>query len=254
VLPARSVAWRPALRTIVVSGEERGRTSVQVLLVEDDGRVAAAMRSALARRGIAIDRVATGRDALARAAGADVVLLDLGLPDLNGFDVCRSIRDSCDAAIIVVSAKSEVDDRILGLHSGADDYLVKPFNVDELVARLHAVLRRRAAPSARPQSVRLEDIEIDIPRFAVTAGGQPLALSRKEFQLLVMIATANGDVCPRERLIAEVWGSTWAGANRTLDVHVATLRTKLDRPGLIETVRGVGYRLAAPTHRTTSAD
>jgi DNA-binding response OmpR family regulator len=226
---------------------------VQVLLVEDDGAVAAAMRSALAKRGIAIDRVATGRDALTRSAGADVILLDLGLPDMDGFDVCRAIRNSCDAVIIVVSAKGEVDDRIQGLHSGADDYLVKPFNVDELVARLHAVLRRRATPPARPELVRVDDVEIDIPRFEATVNGEPLALSRKEFQLLAMIAAADGDVCPRERLIAEVWGGTWPGADRTLDVHVATLRTKLNRPGLIETVRGVGYRLAVRTRGNTSA-
>jgi DNA-binding response OmpR family regulator len=226
-----------------------------VLLVEDDARVAAAIRSALAKRGIVVDWAPTGRIALAAVAGADVVLLDLGLPDMNGFALCRDIRDRGDSAIIVVSAKGQVDDRILGLRSGADDYLVKPFNVDELVARVQAVLRRRAGtPAVRPDRVRVEDVEIDIPRFEVMVGGAPVALSRKEFQLLAMIAVADGDVCPRERLIAEVWGETWAGANRTLDVHVATLRTKLDRPGLIETVRGVGYRLGNRAPRATSAD
>jgi DNA-binding response OmpR family regulator len=221
---------------------------VRVLLVEDDGRVAAAMRSALARRGIAIEWVATGREALAKMSGADVVLLDLGLPDMNGLELCRVIRQGSDAAIIVVSARGQVDDRILGLRSGADDYLVKPFNVDELVARVEAVLRRRdGTPSARPERVRVGDIEIDIPRFAVSAGGEPVSLSRKEFELLAVIALADGDVCTRERLIAEVWGQPWPGANRTLDVHVGTLRAKLGRPGLVETVRGVGYRLARRT-------
>lgn len=228
---------------------------MRVLLVEDDARVAAAMRAALARRGIAADWATTGREALAKAPGADVVLLDLGLPDMNGFDVCRAIRDSGDTAIIVVSAKGQVDDRILGLRSGADDYLVKPFNVDELVARVDAVLRRRTATQApRPDRMRFEDIEIDLPRHEVRVDGNPIALSRKEFQLLAMIAAADGDVCARERLIAEVWGETWPGANRTLDVHVATLRTKLDRPGLIVTVRGVGYRLAGRVVRATAAD
>jgi DNA-binding response OmpR family regulator len=228
---------------------------VRVLLVEDDDRVAAALQPALSKRGMTVNRVASGRDALATAAESDVVLLDLGLPDLDGFELCRSLRQASDVAIIVVSAKGQVEDRILGLRSGADDYLVKPYNVDELVARVHAVLRRRTDTSAtRPQVVRVDDIEIDIARFEVCAAGEPLALSRKEFQVLSMIAAAGGEVCGRERLIAEIWGETWPGANRTLDVHVATLRTKLDRPGLIETVRGVGYRLASHTPRIAQTD
>ena len=221
---------------------------MRVLLVEDDVRVAAAVRSALARRGISVDWVSTGRDALARGSSVDVVLLDLGLPDIDGFEVCRSMRAASDVAIIVVSAKGQVDDRILGLRSGADDYLVKPFNIDELVARVDAVLRRRSASRpAERDTLRVGDIDIDIPRHEVSVGGEPVALSRKEFQVLAMIAGAEGAVCPRERLIAEVWGGPWKGANRTLDVHVATLRTKLGRPGLIVTVRGVGYRLADRT-------
>ena len=120
---------------------------------------------------------------------------------------------------------------------------------------MQAVLRRRSIESpVRPELLRVGDIEIDLPRHEVAVGGEPIALSRKEFQLLAMIAAADGDVCPRERLIAEVWGGTWAGANRTLDVHVATLRTKLDRPGLIVTVRGVGYRLAGRTQQAAAAE
>lgn len=227
---------------------------MRVLLVEDDARVAAAIRAALARRGVVVDWASTGREALSKAAGSDVVLLDLGLPDMNGFDLCRAIRDGGDVAIIVVSAKGQVDDRILGLRSGADDYLVKPFNVDELVARVHAVLRRRTTVRVpRPDRVRVGDLEIDIPRHEVSVAGEPVSLSRKEFQVLALIAAADGDVCPRDRLIAEVWGETWAGANRTLDVHVATLRTKLDRPGLIVTVRGVGYRLSKSASGVVSA-
>lgn len=216
---------------------------MRVLLVEDDDRVAGAVTPALARHGMTVDRVATGREALGRLAGAEVVLLDLRLPDVDGIEVCRSIRQRSDVAIIVVSARGMVDDRILGLRTGADDYLVKPYDVGELVARIHAVLRRRAEAPARPEIVRIDDIEINIARFELSVAGESISLSRKEFQLLSAIATANGDVCTRESLIAEVWGETWPGANRTLDVHVATLRTKIDRPGLIETVRGVGYRL-----------
>ncbi len=217
---------------------------MRVLLVEDDDRVAAALEPALGRHGMSVSRVATGRQALARLAGAEVVLLDLGLPDVDGFDLCRTIRQHSNAVIIVVSARGMVDDRILGLRTGADDYLVKPYDVGELVARIHAVLRRRAESPARREVIRVGDVEINTGRFEVSVCGRSISLSRKEFQLLSAIAAAGGDVCTRELLIAEVWGETWPGANRTLDVHVGTLRTKIDRPGLIETVRGVGYRLA----------
>src|SRR5207302_1008249 len=115
-------------------------------------------------------------------SGSDVVLLDLGLPDVNGFELCRTMRAGSDVAIIVVSAKGQVDDRILGLQSGADDYLVKPFNIDELLARVQAVLRRRSIESpVRPELLRVGDIEIDLPRHEVAVGGEPIALSRKEF-------------------------------------------------------------------------
>lgn len=217
---------------------------MRVLLVEDDDRVADAVRSALTRRGMTVDRVARGRDSLPKITGSDVILLDLGLPDIDGFELCRAIRQASGVAIIVVSARDRVDDRILGLQAGADDYLVKPYDIGELVARVHAVLRRRTdSGPVRPEVLRAQDVEIDVARYEASADGTPIPLSRKEFQLLALIVSAAGDVCTRERLIADVWGETWPGANRTLDVHVATLRTKLDRPGLIETVRGVGYRL-----------
>jgi DNA-binding response OmpR family regulator len=225
---------------------------VRVLLVEDDDRVASALTSALPRHGMTVDRAATGRAALARLTGAEVVLLDLGLPDIDGIDLCRTIRQRSDVPIIVVSARGLVDERIRGLRSGADDYLVKPYDVGELVARMHAVRRRRTdAPVPRPEVVRVADVEIDIRRFELSVAGEPVALSRKEFHLLSVIAAAGGDVCTREWLIAEVWGGPWPGANRTLDVHVATLRTKIGRPGLIETVRGVGYRMVR--HDTLSS-
>lgn len=219
---------------------------MQFLLVEDDGRVATALCSALTRRGITVEWAASGQEARTKIPAADVVLLDLGLPDVNGIELCESIRRVSEAAIIVVSARGQVDDRIAGLRAGADDYLVKPFNVDELLARVHAVLRRRVSvPADAPRRLRVEDVEIDPGRFEVSVAGRPIALSRKEFQLLHTIAAAGGDVCARQQLISQIWGQPWPGANRTLDVHVASLRTKLDRPGLIETVRGVGYRLGS---------
>ncbi|SDH12507.1 DNA-binding response regulator, OmpR family, contains REC and winged-helix (wHTH) domain [Lentzea fradiae] len=221
---------------------------MRVLLVEDDDRVAEALVPALTRRGFHVDRQATGRGTLDRLAGVDVVLLDLGLPDMDGVTLCRAIRAASDVAIIVVSARGEIDDRILGLHAGADDYLVKPYDVGELVARVHAVRRRRGADpvgvgSASTEVFETGDVRVDLGRHEVTVAGASVALSRKEFQVLALVMAAGGAVCTRERILAEVWGRTWSGANRTLDVHVATLRTKLGRPTLLETVRGVGYRL-----------
>lgn len=224
---------------------------MRVLLVEDDDRVAEALVPALTRRGFTVDRQATGRGTLDRLLGVDVVLLDLGLPDVDGVTLCRSIRAASDVAIIVVSARGEIDDRILGLHAGADDYLVKPYDVGELVARVHAVRRRRGDPvgvgGTGTEVFTIGDVRVDLARHEVTVAGSVVALSRKEFQVLALVVAAGGAVCTRERILAEIWGRTWSGANRTLDVHVATLRTKLGRSDLLETVRGVGYRLGTPT-------
>ncbi|WP_300013853.1 response regulator transcription factor [Pseudonocardia sp.] len=222
---------------------------MHILLVEDDDRIAAALRPALHRHGMTTTRLARGRGAVDHLAGVDVVLLDLGLPDVDGVDVCREIRAVSEVPVIVVSARGEVDDRILGLHSGADDYLVKPYDIGELVARVHAVYRRRrmeAGPDAAVDVVEIDGVVVDLTRHTVTAGGRAVALTRKEFQVLALLASSGGAVCTRGRIVAEVWGRSWAGANRTLDVHVATLRTKLGRPELVQTVRGVGYRLGLP--------
>jgi DNA-binding response OmpR family regulator len=224
---------------------------MHILLVEDDDRVAAALRPALHRHGMTTSRLDRGRAAVEHLAGVDVVLLDLGLPDIDGVDVCRAIRQVSAVPVIVVSARGEVDDRILGLHSGADDYLVKPYDIGELVARVHAVYRRhRVAPRADgtgpDEVVVLDEVTIDLHRHAVSVDGRPVTLTRKEFQVLALLASSDGAVCTRNRIVAEVWGRTWAGANRTLDVHIATLRTKLGRADLVQTVRGVGYRLGPP--------
>ena len=183
------------------------------------------------------------------------MLLDLGLPDVDGLEVCRRIREAGDVPVIVVSARGRVDERIAGLHHGADDYLVKPYDVGELVARIHAVRRRRGAPGRHRVP---EPVTASARTWCSTARatsspstGAVVALSRKEFAVLALLADADGAVCTRDRLVAEVWGRRWAGADRTLDVHVATLRTKLGRPGMVATVRGVGYRLVSTRHDGT---
>ncbi|WP_214369198.1 response regulator transcription factor [Pseudonocardia sp. H11422] len=221
---------------------------MHILLVEDDDRIAAALRPALHRHGMTTTRLARGRGAVDHLADVDVVLLDLGLPDIDGVDVCRAIRAVSEVPVIVVSARGEVDDRILGLHSGADDYLVKPYDIGELVARAHAVHRRHRGPAGSPAGgvVVVDEVSVDLNRHTVTVAGREVTLTRKEFQVLALLASAGGAVCTRSRIVAEVWGRSWPGANRTLDVHVATLRTKLGRPELVQTVRGVGYRLGSP--------
>jgi DNA-binding response OmpR family regulator len=220
------------------------RTRVRVLLVEDDDRVAGALIPALSRRGLVVRRLATGAGVLDVVPQVDVVLLDLGLPDIDGVTLCRQIRARSNVAIIVVSARGEVDDRISGLHAGADDYLVKPYDVDELMARVMAVRRRsvdRMPATADP--ITLGEVMVHLGRHEVRVAGTPVSLSRKEFHVLSLIVVAGGSVCARERILEEVWGHNGAAESRSLDVHVATLRTKIGRP-LIQTVRGVGYRLA----------
>ncbi|HEU5028569.1 MAG TPA: response regulator transcription factor [Spirillospora sp.] len=228
---------------------------MRILLVDDDDRFADALTVALRRQGFEVRRAATGAAALA-APPADLVLLDLGLPDVDGIEVCRRLRAAGDVAIIAVTARGEERDRVLGLRTGADDYLVKPFGIAELAARIDAVIRR-VRPAARPVVVAAGGLRVDTARRQVTAAdGSPVALTRKEFELLAALARQPGLVVTRERLLIEVWNSVWPGARRTLDVHIATLRAKLGDPALIRTVHGVGYRLAVedePAPRAAAA-
>ncbi|HWH00327.1 MAG TPA: response regulator transcription factor [Pilimelia sp.] len=213
---------------------------MDVLLVEDDLRFATALTTALRRHGHRVRHVADGAAALA-APPCDAVLLDLGLPDLDGLDVCARLRERSDVAIIMLTARGAERDRVAGLRCGADDYLVKPFGVAELQARLEAVLRRmRPRPAAACTVGRLT---VDVDGRAASVDGAPVPLTRKEFEVLVALARQPGTVVPRERLLSEVWHTSWPGTGRTLDVHMATLRGKLGDAVLVETVRGVGYRL-----------
>jgi DNA-binding response OmpR family regulator len=218
---------------------------VRLLVVEDDPSISAPLAEGLRREGFEIQVAGTGADALA-AEGYDLVLLDLGLPDIDGHSVCRVLRAETDVPIIVVTARGDEADRVRLLESGADDYIVKPFGFRELVARVRAVLRRSAAAAATTPGAEVVEhppLRIDSRTRTVSLHDQPVALTPKEFDLLAALAADPGAVVTREELLRDVWDHDWWGSTKTLDVHVASLRRKLE-PELIETVRGVGYRLA----------
>ncbi|WP_314426744.1 response regulator transcription factor [uncultured Microbacterium sp.] len=220
---------------------------MRILIVEDDARVAAALDAFLARSGYATARAADGAAAL-QMIGADteVVLLDLGLPDVDGIDLCRRIRGRSDVPIVIVTARNQVTERIKGLRAGADDFVVKPYDVHELLARIEAVTRR--SRPVRPESeasVLLHDgtVEIDLAGRQVLVDRSPIELTRKEFDIVAVLARHPGVAVPKERLIREVWNTDWRGFGHSLEVHVGAIRRKTGQRGVIETVRGVGYRL-----------
>ena len=215
---------------------------MDVLLVEDDVRVASALGQVLRRRGYRVQCAVTVEEALA-ASPVELVVLDMSLPDGDGLTVCRALRQR-DAAvsIIVGSARCEERDRVAGLRSGADDYLVKPFSMAELQARIEAVMRRATRPSAMPDHLRLGRLEVEVTRRQVHVSGTAVHLTRKEFDLLLALSRQAGTAVSRRDLIQTVW-NTDVGGERTLEVHVASLRSKLGDSRLVRTVHGVGYQL-----------
>ena len=238
---------------------------MRVLIVEDDDAIATPLAKGLVREGLTVERVETGSAALALVSAAgdnttpfDVVLLDLGLPDRDGFDVCREMRASSDVPIIVVTARAEEVDRVVGLELGADDYIVKPFGFRELLARIRAVVRRRGprpdgAVGGSERAGGASDVgglQVDRRTRRVVVDGADVALTPKEFDLLAFLAEDPGAVCGRQQVLEEVWDPHWYGPTKTLDVHVASLRKKLGDSRWIETVRGVGFRLRVPSDAT----
>ncbi|HET7012812.1 MAG TPA: response regulator transcription factor [Streptosporangiaceae bacterium] len=211
----------------------------QVLIVEDDVGIATQLVRGLVRGGYQVDHVTTGQEALNHAL-PDVVLLDLELPDGDGVTVCRKLRQRTDIAIIVITAYGEESDRVNALDAGADDYLVKPFGLAELQARIRAVMRR-----VRPGSevIRHGPLTVDLRTQKVTVDGRDIALTPKEFDILECLAADPGRVMSRQEVLESAWDAHWYGPTKVLDVHVAALRRKLGMPGLIETVYGRGYRL-----------
>ncbi|MEU1805430.1 response regulator transcription factor [Streptomyces sp. NPDC019937] len=251
--------------------------TVRALLIEDDETIAEPLVEGLRRYGLTASHVGTGTAGLEGPYG-DIVLLDLGLPDMDGIDVCRGIRQVSDVPIIMLTARGEEADRVLGLELGADDYLAKPFSMRELIARIRAVTRRtqrtepaptvplgagttvappppvfEPEPAPAPAPVQHQTLEgqepliVDRRTRQVWVGGAPVALTPKEFELLALLTEDPGAVYSRQQILDRVWDPHFHGPTKTLDVHVATLRRKLGDPAWIQTLRGVGFRLAVHT-------
>lgn len=223
---------------------------MRILLVEDDPSVAASVIDGLVNANLDVEHVSTGSEAIAKALAQnfDLILLDLGLPDMDGQDVCRSVRETSTTPIIVLSARSEEIDRVLALEFGADDYMVKPFGMRELVARIRAVARRVSSTEAAPSTLTQEIGALSIDRRSqkVFVNGEDVYLTPKEFELLAYLATDPGAVYRRNDIMSEVWDTNWYGTTKTVDAHVAALRKKLGNQNWIEAVRGVGFRLGDP--------
>ena len=225
----------------------------RVLVVEDEESYSDALSYMLRKEGFDVAVAATGPDALTEfdRAGADIVLLDLMLPGMPGTEVCRQIRQTSNVPVIMVSAKDDEVDKVVGLELGADDYVTKPYSARELLARMRAVLRRAAEPE-----VDLEDhvltggrVTLDIDRHSVSVGGSEISMPLKEFELLEVLMRNSGRVLTRGQLIDRVWGSDYFGDTKTLDVHIKRIRSRIEQtpsePTMLVTVRGLGYRFEA---------
>jgi DNA-binding response OmpR family regulator len=223
----------------------------RVLFVEDEASISEPFSAALARAGFEPTVAATARAALELAdrTSPDLVLLDLSLPDGDGLDVCRELQRRSDVPILILTARGTETDKIIGLGLGADDYVVKPFSGDEVIARIRAILRR-SERSAKLGPSRIGELEVDPGARRAVFRGEELALTRKEFDLLERLVREAGRVVTREDLMSEIWDMNWFGSTKTLDVHIGWLRKKLGDdsvdPRYIHTVRGVGFRFASP--------
>jgi DNA-binding response OmpR family regulator len=221
----------------------------RILTVEDDERIRTAVKLALEDEGWEVEEAETGEDAIARftRTPSDVVLIDIMLPGVDGFEVCRSIRRQSDVPIVMVTARADTHDVVAGLEAGADDYLTKPFVPKELSARIRALLRRARPASPGNPRLRFEELEIVPQEGVVTRGGDQIHLTKTEFRLLVELANNPGKVFSREDLLEKVWGHGVFGDGRLVDVHVRRLRTKVEadpaNPRHVVTVRGLGYKL-----------
>jgi two-component system, OmpR family, response regulator RegX3 len=224
----------------------------KVLLIEDESSISEPLEEALRREGFEVHTAATANLGLEgfESKSPDIVLLDVMLPDGDGRDVLRAIRRSSRTPVLMLTARGEEMDRVLGLELGADDYITKPFSAAELVARMRAVLRRSSAePADTAGAVAVGDVELSLDKRKVTRAGEPVELTVKEFELLRVLVERAGKLVRRDELVSEVWDPNWFGSTKTLDVHVSSLRKKLGddpaSPRYIHTVRGVGFRFSA---------
>jgi DNA-binding response OmpR family regulator len=218
-----------------------------ILVVEDEQVIADLVRAYLRRDGFEVVWASSGEQALEELARHPVrlVVLDIGLPGIDGFEVCRRLRARTGVPILILSARDDEVDRVAGLEAGADDYVTKPFSPRELVARVKAILRRApgGGEAVGGGTLAAGDVELERASRTVTAGGEPVELTAREFDLLAALLSHPGVVLSRDRLLELVWGGEFAGGTRTVDVHVAQLRGKLGRPELVQTVRGAGYKV-----------
>jgi DNA-binding response OmpR family regulator len=223
-----------------------GQPGGTVLLVEDEESIGSLVRTYLLRDGYRVVWVRSGEEALAEFMRHPIriVVLDIGLPGVDGFEVCRRLRAQSNVPILMLTARDEEPDRVAGLELGADDYVPKPFSPRELVARVKAILRR-SDPAPRESVIELAGVVVDIEGREVTVDGESVELTAKEFDLLAYFVESPGIVHTRDRLLDRVWGMSYPGGTRTVDVHVGQLRRKLGRPQLIRTVRGAGYKAVA---------
>lgn len=219
-----------------------------ILLVEDDDGIARPLMAALQGSGYEVTRVSSGQQALANAAGVDAVVLDLGLPDLDGVEVARRLRRRApQARVLMLTARTTEADVVVGLDAGADDYVTKPFRLAELLARLRALLRRNGGSAMSDQPVlRAQDVRVDSAARRAFQGDTELELTPKEFEVLRLLVEHAGRVVSREQLLRDVWETTWGGSSKTVDMHLSWLRRKLGDPAsdprYITTVRGIGFR------------
>ncbi len=226
---------------------ERGDNGdVDVVLIEDDDAIASSLTTGLGTAGMVVRRYSSGTVALQHPV-PELYLIDVGLPDIDGFEVCRRIRAISTVPIIMLTARSEEIDRVFGLEIGADDYVTKPFGLRELIARIRAVVRRTSATQLDDSSdVIVGNLVVNRARHSAVLDGVEIELTAKEFDLLLYLASQPGIVHRRNDIMESVWDANWYGPTKTLDAHVAALRKKLGNPAWIEAVRGVGFRFEAP--------
>lgn len=220
--------------------------NTKILIVEDEPGIASFIAMYLEKEGYSVTAAANGEDGVALAAEGipDLVLLDIMLPDIDGFEVCRRLRQNADVPIIMLTARDDSTDKVVGLELGADDYITKPFDPRELVARVKAVLRRsEGGGGPAPETLVAGELRLDTARHEVEAGGAPVKLTAKEFELLYYLMLNQGLALSRQQLLEHVWGYDFFGGTRTVDVHVNQLRKKLGDALELETVRGIGYKL-----------